>query len=61
MTIVKDLDEENSTFISGQVSGVVVDRHKQLERVWIHGIDSCFYMSDGWKFIEDEGEEEDEI
>jgi hypothetical protein len=61
VTIVKDIDNESSTFITGQVSGVVVDSRKQLERVWIHGISSSFYMADGWKFIENEGDEEDEI
>lgn len=51
--------EGDPTFVTGQVSGIVLDRHKKIERVYIAGIDHAFWMSQGWKFV-DEIEEEDE-
>ena len=51
--------EGEPTFVTGQVSGIVLDRHKKVERIYIAGIDHAFWMSQGWKFV-DEIEEEDE-
>lgn len=51
--------EGDPTFVTGQVSGIVLDKHKKIERVYIAGIDHAFWMSQGWKFV-DEIEEEDE-
>ena len=51
--------EGEPTFVTGQVSGIVLDKHKKIERVYIAGIDHAFWMSQGWKFV-DEIEEEDE-
>lgn len=51
--------EGDPTFVTGQVSGIVLDRHKKVERIYIAGIDHAFWMSQGWKFV-DEIEEEDE-
>jgi hypothetical protein len=40
----------------------VLDNHKAVERVYIHGIDGAFWMHDGWKFIDhDLEDDEDEI
>lgn len=60
VTLIKER-EPISTYVSGQVSGVVLNDSSQLERIYIHGIDGAFWIHDGWKFIEEEGAEEDEI
>lgn len=57
VTIMKD-DPENHAMVTGQVSGVVLNDKKQLERIYIHGFDIPFYMDRGWLFVE--GEDEDE-
>lgn len=48
---------KDSTFITGPVSGVVLDDRRELERVYIEGIDQAFWMSRNWKFVEDQEEE----
>lgn len=53
ITLVLDLEPE-PTFVTGQVSGIVLDRNKKTERVYIAGIDHAFWMSQGWKFVDDE-------
>jgi hypothetical protein len=55
VTLTKD-----STFITGPVSGVVLDDRRELERVYIEGIDQAFWMSRNWKFVEDQEEESTE-
>ena len=52
VTLVK-----NETFVMGQVSGICLDKQKELERIYLHEIDMAFWMSDGWKI----GEEEEAI
>lgn len=56
---------KNDTWITGQVRGIVLDEHKQVERVYMSDIEGSFWMKDGWKFTEEteyeEEEEEDEI
>jgi len=49
---------KGETYITGPVSGVVLDDRRELERVYIEGIDQAFYMSRHWKFVEEENEEE---
>ena len=58
VTLLKEMAGDISVCISGQVSGVVLDDKKQLERIWLHGMENSFWMSQGWKFIEegDDGE-----
>ena len=57
ITLVK-----NDTWVTGQVAGVVLDDHKELERVYLHDLNYAFYMSAGWKIVDDrEDEEENEI
>lgn len=58
ITLVWEQDGD-PTFVTGQVAGIVLDRNKKTERVYIAGIDHAFWMSQGWKFVE-EVEEEDE-
>jgi hypothetical protein len=47
-------DEENPTFVTGQVKGIVLTEHKQIERVYLHNLSESLWMSDGWKFVDDE-------
>lgn len=49
-----ELRDRPATVVSGQITGVVLDDDGSLEFVYIAGIDSPFWMSDGWKFIEAE-------
>jgi hypothetical protein len=61
VTLVNDkTDEENPTFVTGQVSGIVLDANKKVQRIYIHNISDAFWMHDGWKFVEDFEESEDD-
>jgi hypothetical protein len=60
VTLLKEI-EPTPTYVTGQVAGVVLDNHKGVERIYIHGIDAAFWMHDGWKFVDMEEEEDDEI
>ncbi len=51
---------KGSTYITGPVSGVVLDDRRELERVYIEGIDQAFWMSKNWKFVEEQEEEWEE-
>jgi hypothetical protein len=58
VTLIKELDPI-PTYITGQVSGIVLDKHKDVERLYIQGIESAFWMYEGWKFVDMENEEDD--
>jgi len=58
VTLLRTMSNDTSLLISGQVSGVALDDNKQLERIWLHGMDSSFWMSQGWRFIDEEEEED---
>jgi hypothetical protein len=61
VTLVNDKhDDDNATFVTGQVSGIVLDANKKVHRIYIHNILDAFYMSDGWKFVEHDEEADDE-
>ncbi len=61
VTLLKEI-EPQPTVVTGQVAGIVLDKHKAVERVYIHGIDGGFWMHEGWKFIDHELEDdEDEV
>jgi hypothetical protein len=47
------------TWVTGKTRGIILDAHNETERIYIHHIDGCFWMKDGWKFVE-ETELEDE-
>ena len=60
VTLVNDGEEgDNPTFVTGQVAGVKLDSHRKVERIYLHHIDTAFWMSDGWKFLEIEVTEDD--
>ena len=48
---------KKDTWITGQVSGVVLDDTKEIHRVYIHNIDMAFYVSDGWRFQDEDSAE----
>jgi hypothetical protein len=59
VTLLNDRgDEENPTFITGQVKGIVLNELKQVERVYLHNLQESLWMSSGWRFV-DEGPEDD--
>ena len=47
-------DNQQPTFITGQVKGIVLNEHKKIERVFLHNLRESLWMSDGWKFVDDE-------
>jgi hypothetical protein len=55
VTLLNDRhDEENPTFITGQIKGIVLNEIKQVERVYLHSLSESLWMSDGWRFVDDE-------
>lgn len=59
VTLLNDRhDEENPTFITGQVKGIVLNELKQIERVYLHNLTESLWMSQGWRFVDD-GPEDD--
>jgi len=57
-------DEDAPTFVTGQIKGIVLNESKQVERIYIHNIQTAFVIGAGWKFLETdsgiETEEEDD-
>jgi hypothetical protein len=53
-------DEEAPTFVTGQIKGIVLTESKQVERIYIHNMAAGFEMAKGWKFLDNETEEEDD-
>lgn len=48
---------KGDTWITGQISGVTLDDRGDLERIKFQHIDSQFWMSQGWKFVDEESTE----
>ena len=58
VTVMRDIGDE-TTWVTGRVSGIVQDDYGVLKYFYIKGITNGFYMNDGWKFTEEiEGEED---
>jgi len=53
VTLLKD-----GTSISGQVSGIVLDDARNLERIYIHGIEVPFWFAKGWAVVDYDTEED---
>ena len=51
---------DDMTFVTGRVSGLVLNDHGELRYFYIKGIDSAFWMNEGWKFEDVMNEEEDD-
>lgn len=56
ITIMRQGDDP--TMVTGQVAGVVLNDARQLERIYIHGIDVPFWIGTGWLVV-DESEDDD--
>lgn len=55
---------KGETWITGRVSGVVLDDKKELERVYLHDLSAPFWMHDNWRIVDEDEEmeiEDDEI
>jgi len=48
------------TLVSGKVEGVKLDKG-QLEKVALENIDTWFYLENGWVFVDETEDEDDEI
>lgn len=51
---------KGETWVTGHCTGIVLDDRKELQRLYIHGIDNAFWMSDGWKVADEEETEPQE-
>ena len=52
-------DEEQPTFITGQVKGIILTESKKVERIYVHNLDNALWMSQGWKFVDSEDDDVD--
>lgn len=61
VTVSREIGDD-VTWVTGRVSGIVQDDNGHLKYFYIKGLDSSFWMSDNWKFAEDqEMDEDDEV
>lgn len=58
VTVTREVGDDLCV-ITGRVSGLVQGNHGELKYFHIKGIEAALWMSDGWKFAEDEEDEED--
>jgi hypothetical protein len=56
VTLVKESNQP--TFVTGQVNGIVLDNNARPERIYIVGINTPFWMSEGWMFQIDENDDD---
>jgi hypothetical protein len=57
VTVTREVGDD-LCIVTGRVSGLVQGDHGQLRYFHIKGIDAALFMSDGWKFAEDEEEDD---
>ena len=60
VTVTREVGDD-LCIVTGRVSGLVQGNHGELKYFHIKGIEAALWMSDGWKFAEDEEDNEDEI
>lgn len=60
VTVTREIGDD-STWVTGRVTGIVQNDNGELRYFYLKGIDSAFYMSDKWKFEEEVESEDDEI
>jgi hypothetical protein len=60
VTVMRDVGDD-TTWLTGRISGIVQDNHGVLKHFYIKGIDVPLQMTDGWKFQEEEEYEDGEI
>lgn len=51
---------KGETWITGQISGIVLDDRGELERIWFQHINVPFWMAHNWKFVDEESTEWEE-
>jgi hypothetical protein len=56
ITLIKGTGE-SATMVTGQCAGIVLNDKKELDRVYIHGLEPAFYIYQGWEFVDHEEEE----
>jgi hypothetical protein len=60
VTLINALMDDQPTYVTGQVRGIVLNDSKQVERIYIHGLTEGLLLVDGWKFVDDEDEDDDD-
>ena len=60
VTVSREVGDD-TTWITGRVSGIVQNDEGSLRYFYIKGVDSAFYMNDNWKFQDSVEDDEDEI
>jgi hypothetical protein len=60
VTLINALMDDQPTYVTGQVRGIVLNDSKQVERIYIHGLTEGLLLIDGWKFVDDEDEDDDD-
>ena len=58
VTVSREINND-TTWVTGRVSGIVQTDEGNLKYFYIKGIDGALWMSDGWKFQEEIEEDED--
>ena len=58
VTVSRELGDD-TTWITGRVSGIVQTDEGNLKYFYIKGIDGALWMSDHWKFQDEIEEDED--
>ena len=52
VTLTREIGDDLSV-VSGRVSGIVLNDNGDIKYAYIKGVDSSFWMSDGWRFEEE--------
>lgn len=60
VTVSREVGDD-TTWITGRVTGIVQNDEGSLRYFYIKGVDSAFYMNDNWKFQDSVEDDENEI
>lgn len=60
VTLINALMDDQPTYVTGQVRGIVLNDSKQVDRIYIHGLGEGLALSDGWKFVDEEDDDDDD-
>jgi hypothetical protein len=58
VTVLREIGED-ITWVTGRVTGIVQNNEGALKYFYIKGVDSSFWMNEGWKFQEEVEDDED--
>jgi hypothetical protein len=58
VTVSREVGED-TTWVTGRVTGLVQGNHGELKYFFIKGLDSSLWLSDGWKFQDEVEDDED--